>query len=632
MSLKTRLRISIVALAAFIVIGLSGLYLNDFITLAFEGAHSRALLVGNEVRDYVSERITDEIETRGLHPATADEFRSAAAKIVQTDSRVARELRNSRANYEAVLNIEILAGGRVLVAADPTATGPGEYPVYHFESLDGRNALLNVWDLFFRREDYATSIPVSIIGRNDHTAPPVFTVKVIIRSVLLSKVLEPALYRLAAAFFSALAVAMFLGALLPNLFISPLERLGKHIESISSEDAQAAPAPMTRAESAEFAAVQSKLNLLGQQFRGAKQDAKELRRNVEQLLERLEEAVLLFDSAGNLMMAGRAVERLLGKPAQDLIGHTADQVFAAERNAQQIADAVRGRKAWKDHLVILTNGSASEIRTLVSIERLENTYGGDVGTIITLRDADTRHQLEMQLDISSRLAALGRLTSGVAHEIKNPLNAMALHLEVLRSRLSDAQPEIEVIAREIKRLDNVVKTFLNFSKPLELKMDKLNLAALAEDTAMFVMPDAKSRGITVETAGRDDAWISGDQDLIRQALLNVVMNGIEAMPGGGRLTIQTAAEDGEILVTVSDTGTGIPPEARDKIFNLYYTTKSNGSGIGLAMTFRVVQLHGGTIDFVSEPDKGTSFRLRFPHLTAYSDEPLSRAAGSGRRI
>jgi hypothetical protein len=293
-------------------------------------------------------------------------------------------------------------------------------------------------------------------------------------------------------------------------------------------------------------------------------------------------------------------------------------------------DAVRLRRRWKDHIITLTNAAATRVRAMVTVEPLENTAGGNVGTLITLRDADTRSQLETQLDISSRLTALSRLTSGVAHEIKNPLNAMALHLEVLRSRLDEAQPEVEVISREIKRLDHVVKTFLNFNKPLDLHMDTLDLTALAEDVAMLEMPHAKSKGITIETAFGADAWISGDRDLVKQAVLNVVVNAMEAMDQGGRLTITTGALDGQSVIAVTDTGPGIPPEVRDKIFNLYFSTKQQGSGIGLAMTFRVIQMHGGTIDYVSEPGKGTSFHLRFPRLTTYgNDPPLSSVAGSG---
>lgn len=625
------MRISIVALAAVIVVFLSLLYLYDFTRLAFESAHERAHLLANEVKDYVSERIYEEILLRHLHPATIEDFHNAATDIIRTDPHIVGKLRASRASYDAVLNIAITGHKGVLVAADPSPASASSLPTYDFDSLLHRNAFLNLFDLFFRREDYATTIPVSVVAGVSQPTHPIFSIRVILQSVLLSKVLEPAFFKLLAGFFSGLAGALFLAALLPNVFLGPLERVSKQIESISAGEV-AEPEPAPRGESREFAAVQSKLSVLGQQFRGAKQDAMELRRNIEQLLQRLEEAVLLFDAAGHLMMAGHSVERLLGLRPQELAGRTVEQVFTADSIGGEIADAVRLRRRWRDHVITLRNTPTHHVHALVSVEPLENAAGSNMGTLITLRDAESRRQLETQLAISSRLAALSRLTSGVAHEIKNPLNAMALHLEVLRSRLEDAEPEIDVISREIKRLDHVVKTFLNFNRPLELKMDTIDLGALAAEIATLVAPDAESKSITVHTDLEGDAWISGDQDLLKQAVLNVVVNAMEAMKNGGQLKISTAVDEGESAVIVSDTGPGIPPELQDKIFNLYFSTKEHGSGIGLAMTFRVVQMHSGTIDFVSERGKGTSFRMRFPGLAGHGeDPPLSKAVGSGRR-
>jgi len=631
MSLKTRLRASIVALAALVVVALSAVALYDFTRLAFHDAQQRADQVGDDVRSYFSERVNDEIALRGLHPASAEEFRHAAGDIIRTDPRISRMLRESRADYGAVLDIAILDRDGVLVQAAPEEASAHGYPVHDFDSLKKRNTFHNLFDLFFRREDYATSIPVGI-NAGAQSSNPVFTVRVIIRSVLLRNLLEPAFYRLASGFFFGLAGAMFLGALLPNLVFRPLQRVSKKIEAIATEDA-AAPQPDAPAEveePAEFAEVQSKLTVLGQQFRGAKQDALELRRNVDHLLQSLEEAVLLFDSAGHLLMAGRSVERLIGSSPQTLLGRTVEQVFTS--GAREIVDAVRMRRPWRDHTVTLKNGAAEGVRAIANVEPLQNTSGGNVGTLITLRDADTRRQLALQLDVSSRLTALSRLTSGVAHEIKNPLNAIALHLEVLRSKLEDASPEVDVISREIKRLDQVVKTFLSFNKPLELHMESLNLTAIVEEIASLVSLGAKDKQIVIETVFGDDVWINGDRGLLYQALLNIVVNGIEAMDQGGRLTLATASEGGECSVVISDTGPGIPPEVQEKVFNLYYTTKLNGSGIGLAMTFRVVQVHGGTIDLVSEQGKGASFRLRFAKLVRQGDEPLLRAAGSGRKI
>ena len=184
--------------------------------------------------------------------------------------------------------------------------------------------------------------------------------------------------------------------------------------------------------------------------------------------------------------------------------------------------------------------------------------------------------------------------------------------ELLRSRLDAPEPEIDLITREIRRLDQVVRTFLNFNKPLELELTGMNLPDLVRDIASFIAPDAAARHIVVDTELCPEVRIQGDPELLRQAILNVVVNAIDAMDQQGRLGLKVENRDGEGVLTVSDTGPGIPEEIRDRIFDLYFSTKRDGSGIGLALTFRMMQLHGGTIDFVSEPGKGTSFRLRFP--------------------
>jgi signal transduction histidine kinase len=248
-----------------------------------------------------------------------------------------------------------------------------------------------------------------------------------------------------------------------------------------------------------------------------------------------------------------------------------------------------------------------------------------MGVLVTLRDVESRRQLERQLDFSTRLAAISRLTGGVAHEIKNPLNAMALHLEVLKSKLAGQQPEIDVIGREIKRLDTVVKTFLNFNRPVDLKYKPIDFNELVQQILALVSIDASAKHVRLETTLEEKLWINGDPDLLKQAILNVVNNGLEAMQAGGTLTTRTTCEGDECLLTVRDAGPGIPLEIQDRVFQLYFTTKENGTGIGLATTFRVVQLHDGTIDFSSEPGKGTMFRLRSPRMADHEHEVLTSA-------
>jgi hypothetical protein len=192
-----------------------------------------------------------------------------------------------------------------------------------------------------------------------------------------------------------------------------------------------------------------------------------------------------------------------------------------------------------------------------------------------------------------------------------------MHVELVRMKLArqdtEVSPQMEIISREILRLDRVVKTFLDFTRPVELHPAEVALDSFVREIVDLAAPQAKAAGIRVLVdADTDAANIRVDTDLMKQALLNVVVNAIQAMPQGGELRIECGVSGEEAEIRISDTGTGIPPELRDKIFRLYYTTKKEGSGIGLAMTFRIVQLHDGAIDFTSEPGKGTTFVLRLP--------------------
>jgi len=623
MSLKARLRIAIVALVTLVVIGMSALYLYDFTRMTFRAASDRAGLVADEVKGNLVDRLDRETAARGIHPASLPEWKTNWARIISTDLSIAEMLKRTLASADLVVAILVTdEKGQVLAASSPDLVHTMQKPAEDFRDLQARNWLVNLWDLMTRRQDYTTTRPLGV----EPSKEPFFNITVVIRSVLLKHAVQPALQVLALTFGSALFISIFLGTVLPSVILDPLQRVSRNIDLIRTGEFDTATLPKPR-ESSEFAAVQSKLNLLGQQFRGAKQDALELRSNVEQLLERLEEAVLLFDNNGRLMMAGETAERMLGKSRDQLIGQDLEELFPASTVlGNVIVNAVRMRESVHNQAVTIPPEAGGALHLLVSVEILRKSQE-NIGTLITLRDVESRRQLEVQLGISSRLAAISRLTSGVAHEIKNPLNAMALHLEVLKSKLEVQEPELEVISREIKRLDNVVKTFLNFNKPVVLQARPIDLNRIVEQVLVLVRVEAQARNIEMESALNGKLWINGDPDLLKQAILNVVNNGLEAMKDGGKLGVRTEWGGDECQLTIQDAGPGIAPEIQDRIFNLYFTTKQQGTGIGLATTFRVVQLHSGTIDFVSEQGKGTTFRLRFPGMMDYQGEALTSATG-----
>ncbi|MEP6962161.1 MAG: ATP-binding protein, partial [Acidobacteriota bacterium] len=223
-----------------------------------------------------------------------------------------------------------------------------------------------------------------------------------------------------------------------------------------------------------------------------------------------------------------------------------------------------------------------------------------------------------QLDVANRLSAISRLSSGVAHEIKNPLNAILLRLDLLKIRLGDSDPEVadelNILSKEVLRLDRVVKTFLDFSRPVDVHFENVDLAALTREVAHLIKPQADFAKIElISEIPEGPEIMRGDPDLIKQAVLNLVTNALEAMaPNTGQLRITVARSEDGISLEVSDSGPGIPIELRKKVFQLYFTSKAKGNGIGLAMTYRAVQLHNGTITFSSESGQGTTFRMEFP--------------------
>jgi signal transduction histidine kinase len=222
--------------------------------------------------------------------------------------------------------------------------------------------------------------------------------------------------------------------------------------------------------------------------------------------------------------------------------------------------------------------------------------------------------------LSKRVAALGRLTAGVAHEVKNPLNAMTIHLELLRQKLGagapadDVRAHADVIGLEIRRLDSVVQGFLKFARPEDMRIERVSVSALAADVTRTVHPEAETMRVIVDAACPDPSLeVDADPTMLRQALMNLAVNAVHAMPHGGTLRIQCeSSRDGRVLIRVRDTGVGIPADQLARIFDLYFTTKAGGSGIGLSMVFRTVQLHNGDIDVESTPGVGTTFTISLP--------------------
>jgi signal transduction histidine kinase len=261
--------------------------------------------------------------------------------------------------------------------------------------------------------------------------------------------------------------------------------------------------------------------------------------------------------------------------------------------------------------------------------------------------------MQSTLAYSRKLVALGRLTAGIAHEVKNPLNAMMIHLELLRTKIRGTlavamQPEpvaaaggmlglgpgrasplpapvqgalehVSIIEGEIRRLDEVVQGFLKFTRPEDLRLQPVKIGALIDEILPVIETEANKHNIrvTIEAPGSVPA-VNGDAAMLRQVFLNLAINACQAMTSGGSLRITAApVSRGRVEIRVEDTGVGIPPEHLSRIFDLYFTTKERGTGIGLSMVYRIIQMHDGEIEVQSTPGRGATFRVLLPRAQGY---------------
>jgi len=285
--------------------------------------------------------------------------------------------------------------------------------------------------------------------------------------------------------------------------------------------------------------------------------------------------------------------------------------------------------------VVLSGIDGPARRVGVSVEAIGEGEAR-MGTLVKFKDLESRERIGTQLQVSERLANLGRITAGVAHEVKNPLNSMRIWLENLKASLPEVDglplQAVRVLDSEIDRLDSVVKRFLDFTRPPEMHQEESSLKEIVEGVVTVERPECVKANIRLDARLADGVpGVLVDKPLLEQALINLLVNAIQAMPGGGQLFVSLRRRGEMAEIEIRDTGKGIAPEHRQRIFQLFFTTRPGGSGIGLASTFRTVQLHNGSIEFDSEVGRGTTFRITLP-LARQLEPALSRPREPGAAV
>lgn len=609
LSLKTKFTLATSILVLVVVTTVSGLYLGRLTRQTLHQAEDRAQMIAHQLLTSSQNALADAAE-RGDAPASNNpqDIRAYVQRVFDNSSTLNSDIESAVAYSPTIYEISITdLNDVVLVSSDSSIRGqhipirPSLDSLVHDESF-----FQELRTLYSPQQVYEYSLRFTL------GSGPFGRVRVGLSSALIRDDISGLLKSSGYWALGAVLLSTLLAFGLSQVALAPLGRITAQLDRISAGEFDPQPA-VEQAD--ELGAVSTKIAGIGKQLQDVREIFSTLRENLDQVMSGLEDGLLLFNDKGRAVLVSPSVELFLGGRPEDLRGRYVNEIFPANhplRSVLQITgDEIQGVESKE---VTLTNRNGQQ-RIGVSAQVIRER-GMRMGTLVSLRDVESLERIGNQLHVSERLAALGRVTAGVAHEVKNPLNSMRLWLEVLKANMPvDPEPQqaVKMLDSEIDRLDRAVKTFLNFTKPVELKLEETDLSALLEEVAEAAKPSIASAGLEMRADLPDDLPpVLLDRQLIHQAVLNLLLNACDFTDAGGRIEL-TLRRDGEFaMISVADTGRGISPEDQKKIFQLFFTTRPGGSGIGLANTFRFVQLHNGRIEFETEAGRGTTFRVELP--------------------
>jgi two-component system sensor histidine kinase HydH len=362
-----------------------------------------------------------------------------------------------------------------------------------------------------------------------------------------------------------------------------------------------------------IAGIVSLLLALG--YRSARASLSRVKALSDSLVEHMPVGIVAVDSDERVMVFNDTAEKLLGRTSTEVIGKPSTEILPPACQAM-LKELGPGRPIVENEFeCTVSEGRTVPLEVIAAV--LRDDEGELIGRIALLRDLSELQHLRKEVERSQRLAAVGSLAAGVAHEIRNPLSSLKGFATYFRQRYGGVPDDVKVadiMIQEVDRLNRVITELLEFSRPMELRRKGTDLAGLVRQVLRTVEGQAREKGISVKTAlssGFPEAFI--DPDRMTQVFLNLFLNALAAMDKGGVLSVSVTRHDrGSLRVSVTDTGAGIRKQDIGRVFDPYYTTKPSGTGLGLAIVHRIVEAHGGEIRLESEPGKGTTFTILLP--------------------
>jgi PAS domain S-box-containing protein len=592
-------------MVAAIVTGASYLYIQQILRQGINNAHDTASFVTSQLA-YLASNAAPDLSSTRIDTSNPEALRRGVTYYLGTDHDLNTTLESVVGSWPTIYDAAILdADGKAILDTDPNLVG---------KRIEDRPDFSVLQNAGFRQKLRLVYHPPTVYDVHSTlllNGEAFGSIHVGVSTIFLRNELTPRLQR--ALTLSAVAVlcSLILAALLSHIALGPLEHISRSLDNMAASDGTNEQESVRGGD--EYGQVTMKIANLGRQMRDTREIFSALKSNVDQIMSSLQDGLMLFTRDSRVVLVSAAVESFLGRSRRELLGRSANEIFRPEAPlGAAMLDAFRLRHNIAQREIESPNGR----RVQISLDFIHEK-GTQIGALLTMRDAESVRRIEDEIELSRRISASGRVTRGVAHEVKNPINAIVLHLQLLRNKLQQIDPDttrhVDIIDSEIHRLDRVVQILVDFTRPRDLRMEEVDLRLTLEEVALLAAPDAEQHGVTlVSELPPEPVTVKVDADFIKQAILNVVLNGVQSMPNGGTLTIAANRSEDTVTTEVRDQGVGIPASLQEKIFELYFTTKKSGSGIGLAQTYQIMQWHYGSVDFESEEGKGTTFRLRLP--------------------
>ena len=603
LGIKGKQVLGVTSIVVVVVVVLSVLHLARLASVGLDESRARAELLSNAVYHRAQQ-----VVVAGVEPLAALRADPGLRSILESS------LYSKNVMYAALVDVH----GVAVVHADRSLEGQPLLPVGDLGKLLERSPLSQLRAIYSSQGQNLEFRGPLLLGDVE-----IGSTRIGVSTLLIRQDLDQSLRPALVTALAALAVSVLVAMLLSQLFLKPihlirsgLTRLGKGEFGVQ----------LNLNQQDEFGELGTFFNTVSEQLSADRSQMAGQVANLESAVQQLEDAVAIVNPRGELLFTNPAMRALLPEAAP---GAALAAMVPTDHPLRRLSEETLVSRQSRGPLSAPFGDSGER---LVMTHAINDAKGDLVGIMLIARNVEYLSEVQSTVRYSRKLAALGRLSAGVAHEVKNPLNAMMIHLELLRQQVSPAKARasavavaeppmdraeaiqhVDVIAHEIRRLDEVVQGFLKFTRPEDLKLQPLALKALLDEIVPIVHPEAERAGVqlTVECDGAPD--VNGDPGMLRQAFLNLALNACQAMPNGGALRIRCEKARGRrVAVVFTDSGIGIAPADLQRIFDLYFTTKEKGSGIGLSMVYRTVQMHDGEIEVESTPGAGTTFRLLLP--------------------